>query len=75
MLQGILDFFTALLEPILVLFDLVISFVQDIVYIITLLGGFALTLPRLLDFLPSACVLLLVGVFSVVIIYKILGRE
>lgn len=75
MLETIKNFIMTLFQPILSLFDLIISFVQDIVYVVKLVGAFVVNIPSYFDWLPSGVVALIVSIFAVVVIYKILGRE
>lgn len=75
MLETIKDFIMALFQPILSLFDLIISFVQDIVYVVKLVGAFVVNIPSYFDWLPTGVVALIVSIFTVVVIYKIMGRE
>ena len=53
----------------------IIGFFQDLVYMISLLGKFIVSLPSYLGWLPSAFVSSVLLIFSIVVIYKILGRE
>lgn len=55
--------------------DFVISFVEDVVYIIKLTAETVAKIPEFFDWLPSAVVALIVSIFAVVVIYKVLGRE
>ena len=75
MLNSIFEFLEILFSPILTLIDVVIGFIRDIVYLITLLSTFVLELPALFEFLPNTCVILLLSVFGLVVLYKIIGRE
>lgn len=75
MLETIKDFIMTLFQPILSLFDLIISFVQDIVYVVKLVGAFVVNIPSYFDWLPAGVVALIVSIFAVVVIYKIMGRE
>lgn len=67
-LYGIFDFFK-------MLFDFVIGFFEDIVYIIRLTAAFVARIPSYFSWLPSEVVALVVSIFAVVVIYKVLGRE
>ena len=55
--------------------DFVISLVEDLIFVVSLLAQFVLKIPSLIGFFPTAVVSVLVITFSIVIIYKILGRE
>lgn len=67
-IQNIGTFFTSL-------YDFVISFFEDIVYIIRLTAGFVAKIPDYFSWLPSEALALVVSIFAVVVIYKVLGRE
>lgn len=67
-LQGIFDFFR-------MLFEFVIEFFNDVVYIIRLTAQFVARIPSYFSWLPSEVVALIVSIFAVVVIYKVLGRE
>lgn len=74
-MQGILNFFQGIGDAIVAVIDFVISFFGDIVYLIQLLGKAVVSLPSFIDWLPAEMVTLLIVLISVVVIYKILGRE
>lgn len=71
---AIIDFFTGLVNTISAVIDFVISFFQDLVYVIGMLGSLLLELPSYFTWLPSACITLVITTFSIVVIYKVLGR-
>ena len=60
-MQGILDF--------------LVGIIMDLLYVVGLLGSLLVKLPDMIGWLPSACITLTVTIFSIVVIYKILGRE
>lgn len=74
-MEGILSFFRGIGDAIVAVIDFVISFFADIVYLIQLLGKALASLPGYIDWLPAEMVTLLIVLLSVVVIYKILGRE
>lgn len=55
--------------------DYLVDFVSDIVYVIKLTGEFVVDIPHYFSWLPSEITALIVAIFSVVVVYKILGRE
>lgn len=75
MLENIMQFFETLFSPILAIFDVVNTFFNDLVYVISLLTSFVMQIPDMLSFLPTATVPILIIIFDIVVIYKILGRE
>ena len=48
---------------------------EDTVYIIKLTGSFLLKIPQLFSWLPAPALALIVSIFTVVVIYKVMGRE
>lgn len=71
---AIIDFFTGLASTVSAVIDFVISFFQDLIYIIGMLGTLLLELPSYFGWLPSVCFTLVITTFSIVVIYKVLGR-
>lgn len=55
--------------------DFVISFVEDVVYVIQLTAESVAKIPDYFSWLPESVIVLLVSTFAVVVIYKVLGRE
>lgn len=65
---GIADMFTSV-------FDFLIGLVEDIVYVIKLCTSFVTKIPAYFAWLPSEAVAIVVVIFSVVVLYKVMGRE
>ena len=74
-MDALISFFTGIGDAIVSAFDFVISFFSDLIYTIQLLGKVILSIPNYISWLPSPVVTLLLTLFSIVVIYKILGRE
>lgn len=74
-MDAIVSFFKGIGDAIVSAFDFVISFFQDLIYVIQLLGKVILSIPGYLSWLPASVVALLLTLFAIVVIYKILGRE
>lgn len=74
-MQALIDFFKGFADIVASLVDFVIDFVGDLLYVIQLLGGLLPKIPDMISWLPSAVVSLIVLTFSIVLIYKIIGRE
>lgn len=74
-MDAVISFFKGIGDAIVAVFDFVISFFQDLIYIIQLLGKFLAQLPGYFAWLPSDILALLLTLFAIVVIYKILGRE
>lgn len=74
-MQAILDFFTSFSEVISSVIDFVVGLVKDIVYLIQLTTTFVLEIPTYFSWLPGEFLATVVLIFTVVVLYKILGRE
>lgn len=75
MFSNIKDYIISIGELISSAFDFVIGFFEDIVYVVQLTGKFVLQIPSYFAWLPAPVLTLVVAIFSVVVIYKVLGRE
>lgn len=75
MLKSILEFIKGFVGVVTSLVDFVISFIQDLVYIVKLCATFVAKIPTLFGWLPASVVAIIVMIFAVVVIYKIMGRE
>lgn len=74
-MAALLDFFEGIGSVVVSLVDFLIQTIMDLVYIIGLLGSMIINLPEYFGWLPSAIVTSIITIFSIVVIYKILGRE
>lgn len=74
-MQALIDFFKSFAEIISALVNFVIGIIQDLLYVISLLGSLIVKIPDMIGWLPSACITLTISIFGIVLIYKILGRE
>ena len=75
MLKEIFNSITGFFELVFSLVDFVIGFIEDLVYVVKLVGQFVLKIPSYFAWLPSQAVTMVVTVFGIVVVYKILGRE
>ena len=71
----IIEFFSGIADAIIALFDFLISFLGDLVYIVQLTGLYLSQIPSYFSWLPAELVTIIVTLFSIVVIYKITGRE
>ena len=71
----IVNFLNQIIDLIIGLTKFLIQLVQDLVTVIQLLLESITKLPTILQFLPSTALALVMACFSIVIIYKVLGRE
>lgn len=74
-MKAIIDFFTGFVDIVVSLVNFVIDTIMDLVYMISLLGSMIANIPAYFGWIPSAIVSSIVVIFSIVIIYKIIGRE
>lgn len=74
-MDALLEFFRGIGDAIVSIFDFIIGFFQDLVYMIKLLGQVVLNIPAYFSWLPSGVIAIIVTCIGIVVIYKILGRE
>lgn len=74
-MDALISFFEGIGNAIVSAFNFVVSLVSDIVYMIQLTGKFLAQIPSYFSWIPAEITALLIVLFSVVVIYKILGRE
>lgn len=74
-MDAIIKFFTGIGDAISAAFDWFLSFLSDCVYLVSLTGRFLVQIPILFSWLPSELLSILVLIFTIVVLYKILGRE
>lgn len=74
-MQEILDVIIAIGDGIKTAIDFLVSFIQDIAYVVQLTGKFVLSIPSYFTWLPVEAVAVIVSIFAVVVIYKVMGRE
>lgn len=75
-MSGIFDVLAAIADAIVGLFEFIVSFLSDLIYIVQLLGSILLQIPAFFSaWLPPELATLLVVTISVVAIYKIAGRD
>lgn len=67
------------MEPIIGFFEMIIDFIinlfQDIVYMVELTAETVAQLPHLFSWLPAEVLTILLAIFSIAVIYLILGRQ
>lgn len=69
------DFLRGIGEAILSVIDFIISLFKDLVYMIQMLADVVVNIPTYFSWLPGEILAILIALISVVVIYKILGRE
>lgn len=71
----IISFFRTIADYVVFLVEFVIGTITDLVYMTQLMGEIIIFLPDYLGWLPSAIVTFVMLIISIVVIYKIIGRE
>lgn len=71
----IFDFLEGLWTLVSSVYDFVVGFFEDVVYIIQLTAAFVAKIPDYFSWLPPEALVLVVSIFAIVVIYKVLGRE
>lgn len=74
-MTAVLDFLAGIGDGIKSAVEFLLSMIEDIAYMVQLLGEFVSKIPEYLSFLPAPVLAIFVSMFSIVVIYKILGRE
>lgn len=74
-MNAILNFFEGIGNVILAVIEFVVSFFGDLVWIVRTLLWALGQIPSLISWVPGPIQAVLLVCFSVVIIYKIMGRE
>ena len=74
-MQAILDFLKSIVDTVAFLIDFVIGTIKDLVYLVQLTGKFLLNIPGYFSWLPTQYLSIIVLIFTIVVLYKVLGRE
>lgn len=74
-MQAIVNFFEGIGDLLLAIVDFIISFFSDLVWIINTLVWASGQIPRLISWIPSEILAIIIVTLTVAMIYKIMGRE
>lgn len=74
-MQAIFDVIKGIGQFISSLVTIVVKVLEDLVYVVQILLASIPKIPTYLSFLPSAVLSLFVGALSIVVVYKIVGRD
>ena len=74
-MKAIIEDLKGIAEAVTAAIDFLFGIIEDLVYMVRLLGQFILDIPNYLQWLPSVITNIFIAIFSIVVIYKILGRE
>lgn len=74
-MQAILDVLKSIGEFFSTVINFVVNMVQDLVYVVELMGMTIAKIPQYISFLPSSVVSIFVVALTLIVVYKILGRD
>lgn len=74
-MDAILGFFRGIADVLVGAVDFLIGIIRDLVYLAQITARAVSAIPGFFAWLPPPAVALLLTIFSVVVIYKLLGRE
>lgn len=74
-MKALIDMFKGFFDAIGSIIDFIVDFFQDLVYVISLLGKFVVEIPTYFSFLPPSLLVMIGTIFSVVVIYMVVGRK
>lgn len=72
---GIFDAIKGFFEFIVSIVEFLFGLIKDLVYVVRMIGKAAISIPTYIGFLPTVLISLFLVSVSVVIIYKIVGRD
>lgn len=74
-MQTIVDFLSSIGNVIVTAYEFLVDTINGIVYVVRILAYFVSNIPVYFAWLPGEFVTIVVMIFSIAVIYKILGRE
>lgn len=74
-MEAILEFLRLILEFVWSWIDYCLGFMSDLAFIVMLTGRYLLHLPQYFFWLPSELLTILLTTLTIVVIYKVIGRE
>lgn len=75
MLDAIKDAVNDIVDFISLIFDFIKGLIEDIVNLTTTVSDTVAKIPKFFEWMPDYLIVGVIALFSVVVIYKILGRE
>lgn len=72
---NLINIITGFFDVIKSVVDFVIGFFEDIVFIVKSLAQAVINIPRYLSFLPPAVLAIFITGITVVVVYKVVGRD
>lgn len=74
-MQTIVDFLTSIGNVIVTAYEFLVDTINGLVYVVRILYYFVSNVPLYFAWLPPEFMTIVVMIFSVAVVYKILGRE
>lgn len=74
-MSGIISLIKGFFEFVISAIGFAIKLIKDLVYVVQMLGKVALKIPSYLSFMPTVIISMFVVCISVVIVYKVIGRD
>lgn len=74
-MDAIIAFFNGIGDTISSVISFIISFFEDIVYVVKLTAKMLADIPSFFSWIPAEFIAIIVTIFSIIVIYKIMGRE
>lgn len=74
-MSAILDALNSIIEFFQTIWDFIVHFVQDLIYIIESLGTLVARIPQYFRWVPSQVYTLIITAISVAVIYKVVNRD
>lgn len=74
-MNAITQFFEDIANFFVTVVDFVIGLIEDLIFVVMTLGNFLSHIPEYFGWLPGTALILVVGTFSVVVIYMVLNRK
>lgn len=74
-MNALISFFTGIADAVTGFFAFVFSIIGDLVYLVQLTGKLLLQIPVYFSWLPGELLALVALIFTIVVLYKVLGRE
>lgn len=72
---AIIDFFTGIGDAIGTGIQFIVQLFSDMLTMLELLAKFIVNIPSYFGWLPASVVTVVITIFTIVVIYKIIGRE
>lgn len=74
-MKAVIETLKGIAQAITSAIDFLFGLIEDLFYMVKLLGQFILDIHNYLSWLPAGITAIFLTIFSIVVIYKIIGRE